>query len=171
MIGVPRKLSVCLFERNLLLGLKMKALKLSKDSSFKGGSFPKLWPDWVWVFLWSRNISETPFEGTEWHQGQFLSLVVCGQNVVAEEIFVSMSGLSSVGTWCPMDGSTARRPALSHPLLPSLCRTPSSTQTHSLFPPYLPASAPDSYLRLMVTQLTALLPCHGDVVTYNVLPL
>lgn len=42
MIGVPRKLSVCLFERNLLLGLKTKALKLSKDSSFKGGSFPKL---------------------------------------------------------------------------------------------------------------------------------
>lgn len=37
MISVPRKPSCVLFERHLLLGLKMKALKLSKDSSFKVG--------------------------------------------------------------------------------------------------------------------------------------
>lgn len=174
MIGVPRKLSVCLFERNLLLGLKTKALTLSKDSSFKGGSFPKLWPDWVWVCPWSRNISETLFEGTEWHQGRFLSLVLCGGwgDICRHEWAEQCGSVMPRGWICssqtcsapPSPSKFVPNSELRHLRRPILWPHPTS-------PPLLLTATCVSRVCLMATQLTALLPCHGDVGAYNVLPL
>lgn len=125
----------------------MKALKLSKDSSFKGGSFPKLWPDWVKSFCGlriSQRLHLKELSDIRDSSSLLCSWSECGgwgdicQHERAEQC----------GNMMPTDGFTACRSALSHPLLPSLCQTLSSTQTHSPAPAHLPASAPDIYLRL-----------------------
>lgn len=147
MISVPRKPSRVFIWKTLTLGIENESIKTKQGLLFQRGQLSKAVTGLVKSFCGlriSQRLHLKELSDIRDSSSLLCSWSECGgwgdicQHERAEQC----------GNMMPTDGFTARRSALSHPLLPSLCQTPSSTQTHSPAPAHLPASAPDIYLRL-----------------------